>query len=188
MSRATVLALLAAALAALSATRAGAAPAACRAPAHPPGWEAIFGYRATHAGAESLRRSAERVGFKHLVIEQVGCPRWAVALHGLKDARQARDFRAEAKRAGFALTTRCVPVRDLDPDWEAVFGSRLAYRAATRLKANAQRVGFVGLELLQDPCSATWSVQLDGIPTLRQAQDFRAEAKSAGYAVVIRTH
>jgi hypothetical protein len=167
---------------------AAAAPSACRIPAHAPGWEAIFGYRTTQAAALSLRRKAEKVGFRHLAIDQVGCPRWAVALHGLQDRAQSRELAAEAKRAGYAVLVKCWPLRDVDPAWEAVFGSRLTRRAATRLEANARRAGFVSLKLLHEPCSDTWLVELDGIPTLKQAREFRAEATHAGFTVTLRRH
>src|SRR5919202_341722 len=94
-----LLAALAAVAASVASPRSAAAPAAaCKVPAHAPGWEAIFGYRSSQTAALGLRRRAERVGFKHLTVERVGCPRWAVALHGLRDRAQARELAAEAKR------------------------------------------------------------------------------------------
>lgn len=122
------------------------------------------------------------------MIERVGCPRWAVALHGLRDARQSRELQAEAAAASFTVTIRCWPLRDLDNHWEAVFGSKLSKRAATRLRARATAVGFQNLELLHEPCSNTWRVQLDNIETLRQARDFQAEAKRAGFEITLRRH
>lgn len=165
-----------------------AAAASCALRPHPPGWEAVFGSRARYAQAAALRRRAAQAGFLHLVVERVGCPRWAVALHGIRDASQADDFAAEALDAGFAVTTRCVPLRDHDARWEAVFGSRLTERAANALRARAAAVGFRNLELLRDPCSGTWRVQLDDIESLSQAREFKAEAKSAGFAVTLRRH
>lgn len=168
---------------------AGAAPAAtCRIPAHGLGWEAIFGYRSTYSAASRLRTSAGRVGFSHLVVERVTCARWAVALHGLRDLAQARDLRQEAKGAGYAVTLECRPLRDLDAAWEAVFATKLTRKAALALEAKARRVGFIGLKVLHEPCSNTWLVELDGIPTLEQAREFKSEAKRAGYAVTLRRH
>ena len=180
----------AAVAAVLAALAAGVGPAtgtaaACRVPAHQIGWEAIFGYRTTYGGATTLRSRAQRVGFQHLVIEQVGCPRWAVALHGIRDERQGREFRAEAARAHFDVVLRCWPLSDTDPYWEAIFGERLGKRAAVRLRSAATHKGFVGLKLLHDPCSNTWLVELDNIKSLRQARAFRAEARRAGFDVVL---
>jgi hypothetical protein len=190
--RALAAGVVAAALAAVAVTaavpRAGAVSSSCRIPAHPIGWEAVFGYRSTQRAAYTLQDKVVSVGFKHAEVERVGCPRWAVALHGLKDRAQARELAAEAKRAGFTATPKCWPLLDLDSAWEAVFGTGLTQRAATRIQRRARGLGFSGLKVLHDPCANTWLVELDGIPTLKQARMFRAEATRAGFTVRLRQH
>lgn len=165
------------------------ARSACTIPLHKtPGWEAIFGVRSSRSAAESLRTKATRAGFQNLVIERVGCARWAVALHGLKDKRQGQDLAAEASSANFTVTLRCRPVLDLDGDWQAVFGRFATRTAAEAMRTKATRAGFKNLKILRDICTRRYMVELDGIKSLRQAREFQAEAKSAGFAVTIKHH
>ena len=179
---------LAAAAVTVSTAPSTAEAVSCQVPVHTPGWEAIFGYGRTLARASAIKTRATKLGFLHLVIEQVGCPRYAVVLRGLRDHAQGRELQAEAARAGLTIAVKCWPPRDTDPDWEAIFGTGLARGAATRLSARAARVGFVGLKRIQNPCTNRWTVELDGIPTLRQAREFRAEARHAGFAVTLRRY
>jgi hypothetical protein len=178
------------ALAAL-ATSAGGGRAAtvCKAPLHVvSGWEAVFGYRATRDAAETLRVNASRVGFRNLVIEKVGCPKWAVALHGLRNRKQGRALAAEAKPAGFAVRLFCRPVLDVDGDWQAVFGYFKTRTQAERMRTRAARGGFKYLEILRNICTRRYYVELDGLKTLAQAREFRAEAKRARFRVTIKHH
>jgi hypothetical protein len=192
MPRAIVL-VVAGALSLLGATTgssATAAPAArCDALLHiVPGWEAVFGVRSTRTAAETLRIKATRVGFKNLVVEQVGCPKWQVALHGLADQKQGRALAVEAKAAGFNITLACHRELDLDGDWQAVFGYFKSRDAAERLRTKASRAGFRYLQILRNICTRQHYVELDGLKTLKQAREFKAEAARAGFKVTIKHH
>ena len=190
MRRTLLIAVAAASFVAAGAeTTVGAARATCRVPLHTVvGWEAVFGTRSTRAGAESLRTKATRRGFQNLVIERVGCPKWAVALHGLKNKRQGSELAAEARAAGFTVVLKCNPVLDLDGDWQAVFGRVATRTAAERLRTRAARKGFVGLEIYRDICTRRFVVELDNIKSLREAREFEREARRAGFAVTIKHH
>jgi hypothetical protein len=186
----TILVVTVCALAALvSSVGGGRAGTTCKLPLHVvSGWEAIFGYRPTREAAETLRVKAARVGFRNLVIEKVGCPKWAVALHGLRNRKQGRALAAEAKPAGFAVRLRCRPVLDVDGDWQAVFGYFKRRTQAEKLRTRAARRGFKYLEILRNICTRKYYVELDGLKTLAQARDFRAEAKRASFTVTIKHH
>ena len=190
MRRALLIAVAAAAvIAAGAAAPAETARTTCRVPLHTKfGWEAVFGTRRTREAAESLRTKATRKGFQNLVVERVGCPLWAVALHGLKNKRQGRELAAEAKTAGFVVAIKCRPVLDLDGDWQAVFGRLTTRAAAERLRTRATRKGFVGLEIHRDICTRRFVVELDNIKSLRQARELKAEAARAGFTVTIKHH
>jgi cell division septation protein DedD len=192
MIRRTLVAVVVVVLAALAASsgHSGAASATtCTVPLHTvSGWEAVFGYRTTRTAAETLRVKAGRAGFKNLVIEKVGCPKWAVALHGLTSKRQGRELAAEAKPAGFKVVLVCHPVLDLDGDWQAVFGYFKTRTGAEAMRTRAGRAGFRHLDILRNICTRKWYVELDGLQTLAQARDFQAEAKHAGFDVTIKHH
>jgi hypothetical protein len=163
--------------------------AACKVPLHVvSGWEAVFGVRTTRSAAETLRIKAGRAGFRNLLVERVGCPKWAVALHGLANRQQGRELAAEAKPAGFAVTLKCHPVLDLDGDWQAVFGYFTTRAAAEAMRTRAGRAGFKHLDILRNICTSRYYVELDDIATLAQAREFKAEAKASGFAVTIKHH
>ena len=186
----TVLVAAACTLAAFAASVSGArAATTCKVPLHVvSGWEAVFGYRATREAAENLRVKAARVGFRNLVVEKVGCPKWAVALHGLRNRKQGRELAAEAKPAGFAVRLRCRPVLDVDGDWQAVFGYFKKRTEAERMRTRAARRGFKYLEILRNICTRRYYVELDGLKTRTEARAFKSEAKRAGFTVTIKHH
>jgi cell division septation protein DedD len=143
---------------------------------------AVFGHRRTTAAAQGLAKSAERVGFRGLVVQTRGCKAFAVVLPGLRSMRQAREFRLEARRAGFPVQVECRS-HPVEGGLAAVFGHRRTRRAAVRLRTQAERVGFKGLKVQQDRCG-DWEVDLYGINTPAQRREFAAQAKRAGFHVV----
>ena len=64
----------------------------------------------------------------------------------------------------------------------AVFGHRRTKIAAERLAARAASVGFQGLVVQQDSCR-DWEVDLRGLDSPAQREDFRNEAQSVGLSV-----
>jgi hypothetical protein len=143
---------------------------------------AVFGHRRNTAAAEQLASDAERVGFQGLVVQQRGCNDYAVVLQGLRSLRQAADFEHEAAGAGFNVQIECRS-HPVEGGLAAVFGHRPTRRAALRLQARAEHVGFKGLRVQQDRCR-DWEVDLYGLHTRAQRRDFAAQARRAGFDVV----
>ena len=143
---------------------------------------AVFGHRKSTAAAQKLAASAAAVGFQGLVVQRRGCDDYAVVLPGLRNMRQAAEFRREARGAKFDVTIECRS-HSVEGGLAAVFGHRKTRRAALRLRAAAERVGFQGLEVQQDRCH-DWEVDLYGLKTVEQRRQFRAEARRAGFRVV----
>jgi hypothetical protein len=125
---------------------------------------------------------AEHVGFTGLTIEQRGCDDYAVVLYGLRDLRQARDFTKETASVGFDVRIECRS-HPVEGGLAAVFGHRRTRRAALKLKADAERLGFQGLRVQQDRCR-DWEVDLYGLKTAAQRHEFAAEAGRAGFHIV----
>jgi hypothetical protein len=146
------------------------------------GITAVFGIRRTQAAAQELLTRAEHVGFTGLTIEQRGCEDYAVVLYGLRDFRQAADFKRETYGAGFHIRVECRS-HPVEGGLAAVFGHRPTKRAAMRLRASAERVGFQGLRVQQDRCR-DWEVDLYGLKTQAQRREFAAEAGRVGFHIV----
>jgi hypothetical protein len=64
-----------------------------------------------------------------------------------------------------------------------VFGHRRTHEAALRLRAKAERLGFLGLKVQQDRCN-DWEVDLYGLQTAEQRREFVREARSVGFHIV----
>ena len=143
---------------------------------------AVFGYRPSQKAAQELATSAEHVGFTGLAIEQRGCDDYAVVLYGLRSLRQARDFTAETGGAGFDVRIECRS-HGVEGGLAAVFGHRRTKRAALKLQAEAERLGFQGLRVQQDRCR-DWEVDLYGLKTSTQRHEFAAEAARVGFHIV----
>ncbi len=143
---------------------------------------AVFGHRQTTAAAQQLSARAEHVGFRGLLVQRRGCNDFAVVLPGLRDLRQARDFRREASQAGFPVEIECRS-HPVEGGLAAVFGHRPTRKAALRLQAKAEHVGFRGLRVLQDGCD-DWEVDLYGMKTRAQRHEIAAEARRAGFRIV----
>jgi cell division septation protein DedD len=147
-----------------------------------PGISALFGVRPTQADAQELLTSAGRVGFTGLTIERRGCEDYAVVLYGLRNLRQAREFTKETESVGFDVRIECRS-HPVEGGLAAVFGHRPTKRAALRLQAEAERLGFLGLRVQQDRCR-DWEVDLYGLKTSAQRHEFSAEAARVGFHIV----
>jgi hypothetical protein len=146
------------------------------------GITAVFGRRKTPAAAQQLAASAQAVGFEGLAVERRGCDDYAVVLHGLRDLRQAKDFGAETESVGFHVQIECRS-HPVEGGLAAVFGHRRTRRAALRLRAEAEHVGFPGLRVQQDHCH-DWEVDLYGLKTAAQRHEFAREARRVGFHIV----
>jgi hypothetical protein len=145
------------------------------------GIAADFGHKRTPRLADHLRKEAENVGFTGLSIQRRGCFDYAVVLLGLNTLPQAKEFRAEAARVGFGVKLEC---RSSAPSGgtNAVFGHRRTKRAAQRLAAQAEALGFGGLVVRQDACG-DWEVDRAGLASAEQRRHYQAAASSFGLHV-----
>jgi hypothetical protein len=75
----------------------------CRSQAPEGGLNAVFGHRRTQQAAEELAGRVGAAGFAGLDVRQDRCGDWEVDLSGLKTAAQRREFRIEARQAGFPV-------------------------------------------------------------------------------------
>ena len=145
------------------------------------GFEAVFGHASTPEGLRSLRDAAQRVGFTGLTVQRRGCLDYALVLTGLTSYGQAKDFRAEAAHAGFAVKLEC---RSAPPTGgiNAVFGHRRTRSAADRLAREVTAAGFEGVFVRQDACG-DWEVDHSGLRTEQQRTAYALRARSLGLAV-----
>jgi hypothetical protein len=146
------------------------------------GITAVFGHRRTSEAAQRLAARALALGFEGLVVEPRGCHDYAVVLHGLRDLKQARAFRAETASAHLPVRIECRS-HPAEGGLAAVFGHRRTHEAALRLRAKAERLGFLGLKVQQDRCN-DWEVDLYGLQTAEQRREFVREARSVGFHIV----
>jgi hypothetical protein len=150
-------------------------------------WKAVFGHRRTAAGAATLFRHAERVGFKNLAIVRAGPADFEADLFGIPTYRTGLELRGEARSAGLQVTIEPSHDRycpDQDADWEGVFGHRATVTAAISLCAAVAKVGFGAAQLERDGVR-DYEVAVPGLLTTKRGREFQAEAKTAGYRVVL---
>lgn len=145
------------------------------------GIAAVFGHKRTPQLADRLRKEAENVGFTGLSIQRRGCFDYAVVLLGLKTLPQAKEFRAEAARVGFGVKLECRSSAR-SGGTNAVFGHRRTKRAAQRLAAQAEALGFSSLVVRQDACG-DWEVDRAGLATADRRRLYQAAANSFGLHV-----
>jgi hypothetical protein len=146
------------------------------------GIAADFGHRRTPPDAQRLAARALAAGFRGLVVERRACNDYAVVLHGLRDLRQARSFRAETASVGFHVRIECRS-HPAEGGLAAVFGHRRTRRAALQLRAKAEHLGFLGLRVQQDRCN-DWEVDLYGLKTPEQRRGFAKETRRVGFHIV----
>lgn len=146
------------------------------------GIAAVFGNRRTPKAAERLSARALAAGFEGLVVERRACNDYAVVLYGLHNLEQAHAFGAETARVGLPVLIECRS-HPAGGGLAAVFGHRPTYQGAVRLRAKAERLGFLGLKVQQDRCH-DWEVDLYGLQTPEQRREFAKEARSVGFHIV----
>jgi hypothetical protein len=81
----------------------GQTASACPAAAPRPGLVADFGHAISATKAAQIQARAASHGFQGLVVEQVGCTDFRVALHGIPNASVGASLRDEARKAGLTV-------------------------------------------------------------------------------------
>jgi hypothetical protein len=146
------------------------------------GLEAVFGRRKTQAQANTLRTAVIRRGFVNANII-TGCDGFRVVIRGIDTFMIGVDLQAEAKREGFFITLECIKGKEIGRT-EAIFGHTRDRAGAGALVDRAAASGFPGLKFRPDPCGG-FEVYLAGFQSREEAEAFAAQAKRAGFNVVL---
>src|SRR5438128_11415371 len=148
------------------------------------GLEAVFGRFKTAAAANSFRAKVVAAGFTNANVLP-DCPSgYKVSLRGMENFDMAVDLQDEARHAKFFPTIECIKGKDDVGELEAIFGHPRTRSEASDLITHAATFGFTGLQLESDPCGG-FEVIVKGFADRAQADDFAAEGKSAGFAVLL---
>jgi len=148
------------------------------------GLEAVFGRFKTQAAANAFRAKVVAAGFTNANVLP-DCPSgYKVSLRGMESFDVAVDLQDEARLEHFAPTIECIKAKDDVGELEAVFGHRRNRSEASDLVTRAAALGFTGLQLEVDPCGG-FEVMIKGFSSREQADEFAAEAKQAGFDIVI---
>jgi hypothetical protein len=148
------------------------------------GLEAVFGRFKTLAAANQFRAKVAAAGFANASVIP-DCPSgYKVSLRGMESFDIAVDLQDEARREHFFPTIECIKPKDDVGELEAVFGHTRNRSEASDLVTRATTLGFGGLQLEADPCGG-FEVMFKGFSDRAQADEFAAEAKQAGFDVVI---
>ncbi len=160
-----------------------AGPSACGREEFVGGLEAVFGRFKTQTAAQSFRSRVAASGFQNLNIIP-GCNEYRVVLRGFDSFDTGVELQDEAQRFHYPVTLECIAPKDDVGELEVVFGHRRTRFGAQQLVNRAAALGFLGLQLENDPCGG-FEVMIKGFTGRAQAEDFVDEAKSAGFSVVI---
>jgi hypothetical protein len=147
------------------------------------GLEVVFGRFSTEAAANSFRSKVGSMGFQNANIIQ-GCDGFRVVVRGMEEYDIAVALQAEASKSKFNATIECIKGKDDIGEIEVVFGHRRDRAEARALVARAAASDFHGLELEADPCGG-FEVMIKGFANRAEADDYVAQAKRAGFDVVI---
>jgi hypothetical protein len=149
------------------------------------GLEAVFGRFKTQAAAQSFRARVAAAGFQNLNIIP-GCNEYRVVLRGIDSFDIGVELQDEARRFHYPVTLECIAAKDDVGELEVVFGHRRTRFDAQVLVNRAAALGFLGLQLENDPCGG-FEVMIKGFTGRGQAEDFVDEAKRAGFNVAIES-
>lgn len=146
------------------------------------GLEVVFGRMSTEAKAEVFRRTVLGRGFQNANIIP-GCDGYRVVVRGMETFDVAVELQSEARREHFPATVECIKGKEIGR-LEAIFGHGRDRAAAQGVVARAAASGYQGLKLRPDPCGG-FEVYLAGFKSADEANQFRDEARRAGFDVVL---
>ena len=160
-----------------------AAQQGCGRVEHASGLEAVFGRRRTHQQAIALRNLVVSRGFVNAnIIED--CPTsFKVVVRGIDTFTIGVDLQSEARREGFPVTLECIKGKEIGR-WEAVFGHPRDRQAANALVDRGAQQGIPGLRTRPDACGG-FEIYLAGFDDRQEAETFAAQARRAGFTVVV---
>lgn len=147
------------------------------------GPEVVFGREKTQKAATALQARVIGRGFANANIIP-GCAGFRVVVRGIDTFDVAVELQAEARKEEFPATIECIKAKGFGV-LQAIFGHRRDRAGAQELVAAAARSGMPGLKLQPDPCGG-FQVFLSGFKNRAEAEDFRDNARRAGFNVVLK--
>jgi hypothetical protein len=165
-----------------SAPSAGKASIDCGREEFVSGLEAVFGRRKTQAQANTLRATVIRRGFVNANIIP-GCDGFRVVIRGIDTFTIGVELQSEARREGFPVTLECIKAKEIGR-LEAIFAHTRDRAAANAFIDRTTASGFPGVKYRPDPCGG-FEVYLAGFKDRAEAEAFAAQARRAGYNVVL---
>lgn len=140
--------------------------------------EAVFGRRATHQQAITLRNQVVARGFVNAnIIEE--CNVFRVVVRGIDTFDVGVDLQTEGRREGFPVTLECIQAKKVGR-WEGVLGHGRDRPSANAIVSRAAGAGFPGAKLRGDPCGG-FEVYVAGFPDERAATGWAEEARNRGF-------
>jgi hypothetical protein len=146
------------------------------------GLEAVFGRRKTQAQANTLRVTVIRRGFVNANIIP-GCDGYRVVIRGIDTFTIGVELQSEGRREGFPVTLECIKAKEIGR-LEAIFTHTRDRNGANAFVDRAAASGFPGVKYRPDPCGG-FELYLAGFKDRAEAEAFQAQAKRAGYNVVL---
>jgi hypothetical protein len=159
---------------------------ACERVEYASGLEAVFGRRRTHQQAITLRNLVVSRGFVNANIIDECTTTFKVVIRGIETFTIGVDLQSEGRREGFAVTLECIKGKVVGR-LEAVFGHPRDREAAATLIEQGEQRGIPGLKSRPDPCGG-FEVYLAGFQDRAEAEAFAAQARRAGFNVVLEVN
>jgi hypothetical protein len=156
---------------------------ACLRVEHASGLEAVFGRRRTHQQSITLRNLVVSRGFVNANIIEECSNSFKVVIRGIDTFSVGVDLQSEARKEGFPVTLECIKGKEIGR-LEAVFGHPRDRQGAAALIEQGEQRGIPGLKSRPDPCGG-FEVYLAGFEDRAQAEAFAAQARRAGFNVVL---
>ena len=142
------------------------------------GLEAVFGRRATHQQALTLRSQVTGRGFINANIIQ-GCDGFRVVVRGIETFDIGVDLQSEARKEGFPVTLECIQAKTIGR-WDGILGHGRDRVSANAIVSRAASVGFPGARLRGDPCGG-FEVYVAGFANQAEAASWAEAARSRGF-------
>ena len=148
--------------------------------------EVVFGHFSTRAAAARMLKSAHRVGFYGLKIEDDGCGDFEVEIDGADTDQQRGSVAREAAKAGFQLTFEQTgdPMHPVNGQTVGIFASKKTVDQANALALKLAALNFRYIDIV--PSGRRWLVVMPQVP-IKDALSIAREVASAGYQIRFRT-
>jgi len=149
-----------------------------------PHWDAVFGHVTSLSQALVLKKQAESVGFRGLILQQDWCDDIQVGVPGVNTPKMREEFAVEAVSVGFQVSFE-PPETQKRPRAgfvKAVFGVRPTLARADELRRKMAELGWREGADIERLSINRWRVVMYGIPAKVKAS-FAAQTRKAGFRV-----